>query len=268
MDAEAGSLSSCLVLCYHAISATFPAALSITPERFEAQLRVLAERGYRGVTFAEAARAGGSERLVAVTFDDAYRSVAHLGRPALERLGWPATVFAPTDWIGAPEPMAWPGIDRWHGGPHESELLAMDWSELAGLADAGWEVGSHTCSHPRLTQTTDEVLARELERSKAACEEHLGRACNTVAYPYGDVDARVVASTKNAGYTAAAALPNRLHPERVLEWPRIGIYHDDDARRFALKVSPAIRAARSSIAWSALGRLRALLSGVRTARRP
>ena len=36
-----------LVLCYHAVSERFPAALSVTPEAFERQLHLLARAGYR-----------------------------------------------------------------------------------------------------------------------------------------------------------------------------------------------------------------------------
>ena len=83
-----------IVLCYHALSPTWEADLSTTPERFERQLELLVRRGYRGVTFEQAVRAP-HERTVAVTFDDAYRSVLELARPILDRLGLPATVF---DW--------------------------------------------------------------------------------------------------------------------------------------------------------------------------
>ena len=85
-------MSDALVLCYHALSEDWPAALSTTPERFAAQLRLLERRGYRGVTFSELV-AGGEGKRVAITFDDAYRSVGRLAKPILDRVGFPATVF-------------------------------------------------------------------------------------------------------------------------------------------------------------------------------
>jgi peptidoglycan/xylan/chitin deacetylase (PgdA/CDA1 family) len=251
-----------IVLCYHAVSPTWEAALSTTPERFARQLALLTARGYRGATFTQAVSSPSHGRVVVVTFDDAYRSVLELARPILDRFGLPATVFAPTDSIGSEAPLCWPGIDHWLGGPHERELTPMSWAQLRTLADAGWEIGSHTGSHPRLTQLDDESLADELARSKAACEQHLGGACTALAYPYGDVDARVVAATARAGYSAAAALPQRLSSGDVLQWPRIGIYQVDDDLRFRLKVSPAVRRLRRSPAWdslAALGRLRGRL---------
>ena len=79
------------------------------------------------------------------------------------------------------------GVDtRW-----ESELAVMGWGELARLAEVGWEIGSHTRTHPGLPRLDDEPLRDELEGSRAEVEEHLGRPCRSLAYPYGDLDGRV-----------------------------------------------------------------------------
>ncbi len=246
------------MLCYHAVSPTWEADLSTTPARFERQLALLAKRGYRGLTFTEAASAPADGQIVAITFDDAYRSVIEIARPILERFGFSATVFAPTNYIGTEQPMRWPGIDQWLGGPHEHELMPMSWDELRTLADSGWEIGSHTAGHPHLTHLDDEALAAELAGSKASCEEHMQIPCPSLAYPYGDVDARVVEATRSCGYTVAAALPRRLDPRGPLEVPRIGVYHVDDDRRFRLKLSPLLRRVRSSAAWDSVGTLRSL----------
>src|SRR3954452_15915050 len=75
---EATRVPDTLVLCYHAISETWPAALSTTPERFEAQLDLLLRRGYRPQTFTAAIKGATRKKTFAVTFDDAYRSVLEL----------------------------------------------------------------------------------------------------------------------------------------------------------------------------------------------
>jgi peptidoglycan/xylan/chitin deacetylase (PgdA/CDA1 family) len=250
------NVTDVIVLCYHAVSPTWDAALSTTPQRFESQIATLLKRGYRGATFTEAVSAPPGDRVLAVTFDDAYRSVNALARPILDRHGLTATVFAPTDQIDAEGPLRWPGIDRWIGGPHESELTPMSWAELRSLADHGWEIGSHTGSHPHLTQVDDATLQSELVRSKAACERELQLPCTSLAYPYGDVDDRVVAAAARSGYAAAAALPGRLHADEPLRWPRIGVYWADDDRRFRLKVSRPLRQLRRMAVWDALQALR------------
>ncbi len=242
-------MTDAIVLCYHALSPTWQAALSTTPERFDEQLALLTRRGYRGVTFSELVSSPDAGRTFAVTFDDAYLSVLELARPILERYGLPATVFAPTDGVDAERPLLWPGIDQWHGGPHERDLTPMTWEQLRSLASGGWEIGSHTATHPHLTQVDDAALRDELARSKARCEEQMQSPCPTLAYPYGDVDARVAAAAGAAGYETAAALPGRLGGRDLLQWPRIGVYCIDDERRFRLKVSPAVRAVRRTVQW-------------------
>jgi peptidoglycan/xylan/chitin deacetylase (PgdA/CDA1 family) len=246
-------MSEVLVLCYHAVSPDWPADLSVTPDCLEAQLELLVRRGYVGATFEQAVTEPPAARTVVVTFDDAFRSVATLALPLMSRLGLPGSVYVPTDFPGRPGPMMWEGTDRWVGGPHEHELACLGWDELGALADSGWEVGSHTRSHPHLTRLGDEALRDELEGSRAACEEALGRPCRTVAYPYGDLDDRVTEAAGAAGYLAAAALPRgRLVAGGRLAWPRVGVFNGDDLRRFRLKVSPLLRRVRGTRLWDAV----------------
>lgn len=245
-------MSTPLVLSYHAVSDDWPAALAVTPADLEAQLRLLVARGYRGATFEAIAAGRASGRVVAVTFDDAFASVLELALPILRRAGLPGTVFVPTGFADGDRLLEWPGVDRWLAGPHRDELRPMDWDDLGRLAAEGWEVGSHTVTHPRLTQLGDDALLEELVASKAACEATLGRPCATIAYPYGDHDERVVAATAVAGYRGACTLPGRLHRTTPLRWPRVGIYREDGVGRFRLKVAPAMRRARRSRGWAAV----------------
>ena len=240
-----GAIGDVLVLCYHAVSPAWPAPLSVTPDRLEQQLSGLVRRGYRGATLAQVAESPQPGRRLVVTFDDAYRSVLTLAAPILERLGLPGTVYVPTDWAGRDEPMTWPGIDEWAGGPHEDELLPMSWEELRALGERGWEIGSHTRSHPHLTELGDEELRDELAGSRAECEARLG-ACATLAYPYGDQDVRVREAARDAGYLAAAALGRSLARGDRFAWPRVGVYHGDDDRRFGLKTSRVARRVRGT----------------------
>lgn len=242
------------VLCYHAISHSWPAALAVSPYMFRLQLETLLRRGYSGVTFTDMVNGEAPRRAFAVTFDDAYRSVMRDARPVLDDLGVPGTVFAPTSMVGRPGPMAWDGIDQWLGTPYEQELICMSWAELRELQGAGWEIASHTKSHPRLTELTDDELGSELVESREVCERELGLSSVTLAYPYGIHDPRVRSAARDAGYAAAAA--DRPGPVRQFQWPRINVHPVDDRRRFRLKVSPTVRVLRDSRPGVALDRLR------------
>ena len=237
-------MSDTLILCYHAVSDRWDASIAVPPQRLHTQVAALLSRGYRATTFTRAVLDPPSLRTLAVTFDDAYRSVLELARPVLDELGVVASVYVPTDFAGQATPMSWPGIDMWLGGPHEHELLPLGWDELGQLADGGWEVGSHTRSHPHLTMLADEdALAAELTDSRAAVTRELGRPCRSIAYPYGDMDRRVVEMARLTGYEAAGAIGS-TRPPSPLDWPRVGVYHRDGTRRFAFKASPAVRRLR------------------------
>jgi len=238
------SADSILVLGYHAVSETWPAALAVTTSQLRAQLEWLLERGYRGSTLHDAVTSEPAGPTLVLTFDDAYASVLELAYPILSSLGLRATVFAVTDFAEGDRLLEWPGIDHWRGGRYESELRGLRWHELADLAAGGWEIGSHTCTHPRLTQLSDEALADELRRSRQACERALGLPCLSLAYPYGDFDARVGRAAEEAGYEAAVI--EGLARPRELAWPRVGVYRENSMRQFRLKVSPTLGRLRTT----------------------
>lgn len=237
-----------LILSYHAVSATWPSGLAVLPDRFETQLRLLRARGYRGVTVHQAVHEPPAERVLAVSFDDAYRSVLDVALPILERLGFVGTVFVPTDYPDRPDPMSWPGIEQWLGGRYEPELRCLSWEDLRLLSEAGWEVGSHGCSHPNLSRLSDSQLASELRESRRRLEQQLARPCHSLAYPFGAHDARVVQAVRAAGYQTACAVPAGGSKRRALTYPRVGIYRSDGMLSFRIKVSPRLRRARSGAA--------------------
>jgi glycosyltransferase involved in cell wall biosynthesis len=217
------------------VSDDWDSSLAVRADRFEAQLRHWLRRGYEPATFTTAVTRTPAVRTLVVTFDDAFCSVAELAYPIMARLGVPGTVFVPTAFADHGQTLRWEGIDGWHGGPHERSLRCLSWEQLRMLADAGWEIGSHTVTHPRLTRLGDAELDRELRESRLACERGVGRPCVALAYPYGDVDQRVTERAAAAGYAAGAALPARPHADSALCWPRVGVYRRDTTLRLAAK---------------------------------
>jgi peptidoglycan/xylan/chitin deacetylase (PgdA/CDA1 family) len=251
-----------LVLCYHAVSDTWPDAVAVTPAQLERQLAFLRKRGFVGVTFSEAVAGPPGPRTVAITFDDGYRSVIERAFPILERFGMPGTVFVPSTYANSPEPPFWQGMghEQWLDGPFETELAGLSWQDLRRLITAGWEVGSHSCSHPHLTELGDDALQQELLGSRRECELGTGRPCLSFAYPYGDLDERVIRVASEAGYRCGASLPRRFpRTPTPLVWPRVGIYRPDGWLRFRIKTSPLVLALRRRSAWHLIGRMRRFL---------
>ncbi len=153
-------------------------------------------------------------------------------------------MYAVSGYADTGRDLDWDGVGHWTQTSDAGELSSLDWEALRALGADGWEIGSHTVTHPRLTRTTDDQLAWEMTTSREAVEAALGVPCASIAYPYGDVDERVVAAAADAGYTTAAALPAGWGQLGALEWPRVGVYHPDSLLRFRMKTARLGRKAR------------------------
>jgi peptidoglycan/xylan/chitin deacetylase (PgdA/CDA1 family) len=245
-----------LVLCYHGVSEEWPSDLAVRPADLEAQVAHFLARGYRPVTFTEAVTGRSRERVLAVTFDDAYRSLTEIAHPLLARMNVPATVFAPTAFVGEEEPRGWEGTSEWVSTQWAPEIRVMGWDELERLAAAGWEVGSHTRTHPRLPTLGGDELAAELRGSKEDIERALGRPCVSIAYPYGETDRRVAEAAAAVGFSAGGGLlPNRLRARDPLLFPRIFAgRHTRDSALFR-RSRPLVRALQGSRLWPTMRRV-------------
>jgi peptidoglycan/xylan/chitin deacetylase (PgdA/CDA1 family)/predicted ATP-grasp superfamily ATP-dependent carboligase len=242
------------VLAYHSITDAWNDSLAVHPTGFEGQIRALAKRGYRGVTFGEAARAEGDvgEPLVAITFDDAFATVRS-ARKILDGVGWPATVFVPTVAVDTGAPMRWLVRDRWRADD-DAHLAALTWEDLVELRDAGWEVGSHSRTHPLLSALDDEAAYEELRGSRAEIEERLG-SCSSISYPWGEVDDRIIALARRAGYANGSGLIGGRDGDPFAV-PRFAIGAGDGTIAYALKTSAAVWRYRGTLPWRALDHLR------------
>ena len=89
------------VLMYHHVGPYRPGTyrpITISPERFERQIRWLARRGYAGITPSDWLRwlregKGLPEKPILLTFDDAYADVAQYALPILKRYGFSAAAL-------------------------------------------------------------------------------------------------------------------------------------------------------------------------------
>lgn len=226
-----------LIVCYHAVSDSWPHFLAISPAVLSDQLSLLIGHGYRPGRLADTLAV--RRHLLHVTFDDAFASVAQ-ALPILERFGIPCTIFVCTDFADGGRPLDIPELNA-QLEAHPGELVTMDWAQLAALPEDLVEIGSHTLSHAHLRQLDDAELARELTQSRGRIEEQLGRPCRYLAYPFGEEDGRVRAAAREAGYGAAFALPGRPRPRDDYGIPRVALFPHDGSLRTTVKASWAGR---------------------------
>ncbi len=190
-----------LVFMYHSVAPydEDPFEVTMTPERFEQQMRWLRRRGLRGVSMEAllTARASGQDAgLVGLTFDDGYQDFVTHALPILQRFGFTATMFVLAGRLG--------GSNEWsRPGPNKALLTA---EQVREIALAGVEVGSHGLEHVSLLKTDDAKLRDETVRSREILEELLGESIPGFCYPYGYLDSRVVDAARAAGYSYACAV--------------------------------------------------------------
>jgi len=84
-----------------------------------------------------------------------------------------------------------------------SAVERMSLSRLRQLRAMGMEVGSHTVSHPRLSEVGDDIAFRELRESRDALENILGEPVTSFCYPEGKLRPGLAELVQAAGYTLA-----------------------------------------------------------------
>jgi peptidoglycan/xylan/chitin deacetylase (PgdA/CDA1 family) len=227
------------VLGYHAIAdlADDPvlADFSVPPARFASQLDALLRRGWKFVDLdavLAALRGEGSlpDRALLLTFDDAYEDLLE-ACPILEERQIPAVVFAVSDEVG--------GTNSWDVRNGSTSLPLLSAEGLAEVASRGIEVGSHTASHPALTEVPAERLPAELEGSAERLHELGLPRPRAFSYPFGLWDERVAKAVEVAGYEVAFAVDRGMVDGECNRFalPRLAVHADDSGLKLHLKLA-------------------------------
>jgi peptidoglycan/xylan/chitin deacetylase (PgdA/CDA1 family) len=153
--------------------------VNTTPERFEAQMRFLKENDYDVISLSHAVELlydAGNKRnkhtaYVVITFDDGFRDFYLKAFPILQKCGFTATVFLPTDYITD-------HTKKMDGKEH------LSWDEVSELYKHGISFGSHTANHPELKSLNRDDVNFEIRHSKKIIESKIGAPVDSFSYPF------------------------------------------------------------------------------------
>jgi peptidoglycan/xylan/chitin deacetylase (PgdA/CDA1 family) len=202
------------ILMYHVIGTAGPdtpyPGLWVAPVLFADQMSALAADGYTAVTLDAVLdswdrRTALPQKPIVVSFDDGSFGQSRYAAPVLRGLGWPGVLNLVLHNLGSQ------GITAWR---------------VRALVRDGWEIDSHSLTHPDLTTLDATALRHELTASRVEIHRLFGVPVNVFCYPAGRFDPRVERAVRAAGYRAAttelvgAATPDPAERYRL---PRIRV---------------------------------------------
>jgi peptidoglycan/xylan/chitin deacetylase (PgdA/CDA1 family) len=214
------------ILMYHVISSPPPGApypdLYVPRADFAAEVAWLARHGYHAVTLQRVfdswrGAATLPAKPIVLSFDDGYRSDVTNALPVLMARHWPGDLNLEVRNLRPVWGIRPPGVRK---------LLA-----------AGWELDSHTLSHPDLTAVDAARLRVEVAGSRTAIRKRFHVPVNFFCYPAGRYDAAVVAAVQQAGYLGATTTRYGLaRPSELYTLARVRVSRSDGARGLAAKL--------------------------------
>jgi peptidoglycan/xylan/chitin deacetylase (PgdA/CDA1 family) len=146
---------------------------------------------------------------VILAFDDGWTSQYYKAFPIMQANHQNGTAFIITGEVA--------------GASGQPGMEYMNLSQLKALYNAGWDLSSHTVTHPDLTTLNSTALDSELSTSKNWLNNSgFIKASGFLAYPYGAYDTTVISALQANGYLAARTVnPDPSYPQFTLSSPSI-----------------------------------------------
>ena len=235
--ANAANSTNIPILCYHNLNPTVPGSMSMTPKKFESQIKWIKDNGFTVISLKDAVeylqgkRASLPAKSVVITADDGWQSVYTYMVPIVKKYNIPVTLFIYPETIS-------------------NGKNAMTWDELKELQQTGlFDIQGHTYSHPNFKQAKKRMSAdgyekfvkNELVNSKKILEDKLGIKVTLLAWPFGIYNDYLEQQAANAGYTMAFTIDYRSanRNDRAMAQPRFMIIDAESAKMFADHVGTA-----------------------------
>lgn len=175
------------ILMYHHIGIigaeeTEERDLYLDPLSFQEEADYLAQENYQVITLSELFNDTPGKKVV-LTFDDGYKDAVVNALPILKKYGFRGVVFIIVNNVG--------------------KLGYMGWNDLAELKNEGWEIGSHSLTHPDFEYLSDDEAKRQIIESKKILEEKLNTKIEYFCYPSGKYNEKTIPILKSAEYLGA-----------------------------------------------------------------
>ncbi len=223
---QSGTITSPILLYHRIAEPPVPNSLAaryyIPPADFEWQMQALNDWGYTTIPISllvEAITTGAPlpPRPVVISFDDGYESVYENAYPIMQTHGFTGVMYLIGNAVGSKD--------------------YMDAGQIQEMIGSGWEIGSHSMTHPHLPDVHDQI-GYEGGHSKDRLASEMGisiGAVETFAYPYGEIDPFVVGKIAEYGYLAAVGLGTQyVHNLQTLYYlSRIEVRNGTDPAAFA-----------------------------------
>lgn len=233
-------LNGVKVLMYHRLTDAEEARANdhwttVPQQSFREHLKILESFNFTAITFNDL-RLHILEEIelpkkpVIITFDDAYKDFYELGYPLLKEFGMRAVIFALGD--RSIKENSWDDPGKIPLAP------LMNDEELQYLHNEGFEIGAHSCTHPKLTEIPIEEAEREIVESKVALEKLLNTRVHSFCYPYGLENEKIHEIVKDAGFDFGCTVYNgpTNFGQSLFNIHRITIKNNMGAFGFALRV--------------------------------
>jgi len=163
-----------------------------------------------------------------LTFDDGYEHYVDVLSPLIEQFDIRPIVFVPTGLIGKPA--------SWDYSYPVCHLNHLELRGIRKLANLGVEFGSHGHMHSDLTELSQHKLETELKQSRDILSDLSGRRVDTISYPFGRLNKRVVETAGEFGYERGFTSRFPTDRDESMAMGRLSIYGFDSHLSIAAKL--------------------------------
>lgn len=216
------------IFVYHHVSDKTPKSTSISPKLFEEHLKYLIKNNYKiwslekilnQLTYNKTI----PKKTVAITFDDAYKSIYTKAYIILKKYKAPFTVFINTSTI------------------NNASNLYLTWNELKKMQPL-INYGSHSHYHKFLIRKEKKFIRDDLRKAHNILKEKLNSKIKMFAYPFGESNKKIQDVLKEFDYYGltqeSGSIDKYLQKLKIPRFPLNNFYGEMQRFKSLLHMKP------------------------------